>query len=261
MKLGIEGYHAIVTGGSRGIGKSIVEGLLKEGVNVSYCARTVTGKEYDHLPELELETGVKTRPRVSGTSVDLCNTESIKPWVEKAVEEFGRLDIVVSNASPMQHDWEVSFKGDILACVELINCCAPHLEKSTAPSIVLNGSYAQSEIIQLPGVGELSPYGPHKAAVAHISGHMSHLLGPKGIRVNVVSAGLIMHPGSAWDLWSQHLPEETDKWLSRVNLGPKRWGTPEEVADAVVYLCSRRASYISGAALQVAGAMQVGIQY
>jgi len=269
MKLGMEGQHAIVTGGTRGLGKAMVEALLKEGVNVSYCARTVTGNEFNEfLSTTAAEPGVSKLGRVSGTVLDLGNTSDIKPWVDKAVEEFGGLNIVISNASPMLptnsvEDWTGTFYADILAVVVLIQATEEYLA-ATRGNILINGSCAQRESVVFPGSGgKESPYAPVKAALAQHANNMAKVLGPKGIRVNTIAPGLIMFPGANWDKALQYLPHEVKPFIDRVALDkPKgRWGTPEEVADAALYLVSPRASYVSGASLLVTGAFHIATAF
>jgi len=265
MKLGIEGFHAIVTGGTRGIGKAIVEGLLREGCNVSYCARNVTGKEFADFNEKE--QGISSKAQAVGVPLDLTHKDEIEPWIKNAVEKFGRLDILISNGSPMAagptvEDWTISFKADILGCVLFIQHSVPYLEKSPMPSIIVNGSAAGRERVIFAGSGgREAPYGPFKAALAQHVNNMTAVLGPKNIRINCITPGLIKFPGADWDKACQMIPDEVEPFIQRVTLGHRRWGTPEEVADTAVYLASPRAAYVHGATVLITGGFHIATAF
>jgi len=265
MKLGIEGFHAIITGGTKGLGKAIITGLLREGCNVSYCARKVNVDGDDFGGDVQLEPGVKTKAQAVGTVVDVGDKEALTKWVQASAEKFGRLDIVISNATPYAsqdtvEDWTMSFQIDILGCVNLVHASEPFLENSPAASIIIMGSAVQREACVFPGATGANPYGPLKAALTQHSNNLAHVLGPKGIRVNTICPGNTFVEGGIWDTLTTHFPEESDVFRKRTALG-QRFAKPEEIADVTIYTASPRASFVSGSTVMATGAFHIGTQF
>lgn len=135
MDLGLTGKRFAVTGGTRGIGRAVVEGLLAEGAAVAYCARTP-----DAVAETqtELAAGGAT---VVGSAVDVSDAAAVAGWVSRTAEEFGGLDGVVANVSALAipestEAWRTSFEVDLMGTVSLVDAALPHLLDSGAGSIV-----------------------------------------------------------------------------------------------------------------------------
>ncbi|WZH45456.1 hypothetical protein QYS62_006515 [Fusarium acuminatum] len=260
----LTGTHALVTGGTKGIGRVIVETLLSEGVNVSYCSRNVRGDEFANFKN------AADNVRAIGSSVDIANAASIQGWVESAAKEFGRIDLVVANACPkftettVDH-WEKSFQADVLGLINLINASAPHLEKrSGTGSIIVISSLAGFET-KHPAIG--GPYTTLKRAQATIAKDFGRLLGPKGVRVNTIVPGAvdspsIRHPDGTVELSTfaqskKAHPEFLNMILQSIPLGD--FGQAQDVANAVVFLGSRLGKYIHGVNLYLDGGMSTAL--
>jgi NAD(P)-dependent dehydrogenase (short-subunit alcohol dehydrogenase family) len=244
--------RAVVTGGTKGIGRAIVETLAEEGVSVALCART----------ESDVTETVKTLQQsgaaVTGRAVDVADKVALTTWVEDVAAELGGLDIVVSNVSALaipneEQNWRKSFEVDMLGTVRLVDVALPHLESSEAPSIVTVSSVSGREIDFAAG-----PYGTFKAALIHYTQGLAYQLAGKGIRANTVSPGNTYFPGGVWWDIEQNNPTLFSEALALNPTG--RMAKPEEVARAVVFLASPAASFVTGTNLVVDGALTRGVQ-
>jgi NAD(P)-dependent dehydrogenase (short-subunit alcohol dehydrogenase family) len=244
MDLGLEGRKAIVTAGSRGIGLSIARTLADQGCHVAICAR---GQEGLEAARKDLEArGVK----VFTKSVDVADGEALEAFVGEAAADLGGLDVYVSNASagggPGLPAWQPAFDIDVMGTVRGIAAATPHLAQSDAGSIVVIGSTAALEFLGVP-----QAYNAMKAALISHASDMSQALAPQGIRVNVVSPGPIYFEGGNWEMIKQAMPAVYENAVKQCAIG--RMGTPEEVANTVVFLASPAASLVTGANLVVDG--------
>ena len=253
MNLGLKGKKAIVTGGSRGIGRAVANRLAMEGANVAICARS--GDEVAEAVKALQGMGV----RATGGSVDVSDGPALKAWIDSATGELGGLDILVPNVSAMasshtEEAWRGAFEIDIMGTINTVDAALPHLEKSDAGSIVCINSVAALQYF-----GGVRPYNTLKAALVNHMSNLAHELAPKGIRVNSVSPGTIYSEGGVWHTREFETPEIYKGALAMNPMG--RMGTPEEVANATVFLCSPMASFTSGTNLLVDGAMTPSVQY
>ena len=253
MDLGLRGKRAIVTGGTRGIGRRIVDLLLAEGCHVGFCARSKA--EVERMVE-EIGTG---DPRLVGGTVDVADGEQLREWIGETAAALGGLDIVIPNASALVGGadagaWRKGLEVDVLGTVHAVEAALPHLETSDAAAIV-----AISSTAAINTSGGVRAYSGVKAALISYMSGLSTNLGAKGIRANTVSPGAIYFEGGVWDVRKREAPEAYAAAVARCPMG--RLGTPEEVAKAVVFLASPAASYISGTNLIVDGAATTRIQY
>jgi 3-oxoacyl-[acyl-carrier protein] reductase len=253
MDLGLQGLRALVTGGTRGIGRAIVDALAAEGAAVGFCART----ERDVTDTVEALT--KRGSVAVGMAVDVADEQGLLRWVADSASELGGVDLVVANVSALAipdepANWRASFDVDMMGTVRLVNAALPYLERSDAASIVTIASVSGREIDFAAG-----PYGVFKAAIIHYTQGLAYQLAAKGIRANSVSPGNTYFPGGVWENIEQHNPE---LFAQAMALNPTgRMAKPEEIARAAVFLASPAASFITGANLLADGALTRGVQF
>lgn len=245
MDLGLKGKRAAVTGGSRGIGRAIVELLLAEGAEVAFCARGEGGVR-------DAEAAFARKGKATGSALDAGDGAAVEAWIGRSAAAMGGLDIVVANVSAMDirntaEAWRKSVEIDILGTVALCAAAWPHLEK-TAGSVVVIGSIAGVEVS-----GPTQPYRSVKAALVPYVKSMAIDGAAKGVRINCISPGTIYFEGGVWHKRELADPKGFKTAVDRNPTG--RMGTPQEVANAAVFLASPAASFISGVNLLVDGAV------
>ena len=252
MDLGLKGLRALVSGGTKGIGRAVAGLLANEGASVAICARD-EGEVKATAADLQAG-GVS----VYGQALDVSDGPSLKSWVENAAGSLDGLDIVVANVSALainndEESWLQGFEVDMMHSVRMVEAAMPWLEKSTAASIVTVSSVSGREIDFAAG-----PYGAFKAALLHYTQGLANQLAVKGIRANSVSPGNTYFDGGVWQQIEQGDP---DFFAQALALNPTgRMANPEEIARAVVFLASPAASFIMGTNLVVDGALTRGVQ-
>lgn len=253
MDLGLKDAKVLVTGSTKGIGRAIAETFAAEGANVGVCAR--------NLAEVESTVAALKAKGVGafGGAVDVANAGVLKAWVEDMAAKLGGIDVVVANVSALaigqdDESWEKEFATDMMGTVRLVNAAMPYLEKSAAGAIVTISSVSGREVDFAAG-----PYGTFKAAIIHYTQGLANQLAAKGIRANSVSPGNTYFDGGVWNMIKDNNPE---LYKTALALNPTgRMGTPQEMANAAVFLASRAASFITGTNLVVDGALTRGVQF
>lgn len=249
MDLHLVGKKVILTGGTRGIGRSVAETLADEGCDLAICARS------DDQVELAVESLRARGVTVVGGVLDVADHERVHDWVTNTAEQLGGVDILVSNVSAQSSEWRRSVELDILACVNVVEATLPHLVRAQHGGAIV-AIASQAGLLAVPSY---KPYSAVKAALISYMGALSRELAPHGIRVNSVSPGEIDFPGGFWDRMKDEDPELVSRTLAASATG--RFGTPVEVARAVAFLASPAASYISGTNLLVDGASKDFVQF
>jgi len=253
MDLNLKGKKAVIVGGARGIGRATAEILASEGANVAICARDQ--KNVDTAVAALAAKGV----HATGAAVDVTDGDAYKAWITAAGEELGGIDIFIAMASAGggvldESGWRANFETDILGTTRGIEAAMPFLKKSQAGSIILMSSTAAVENFFAP-----QPYNALKAALITYGSQLSQALAGDGIRVNTVSPGPTYFDGGNWETIKVHAPAIFDATVASSAAG--RLGTPEEVANAVVFLASPAASLITGANLVVDGGFTKRVQF
>jgi 3-oxoacyl-[acyl-carrier protein] reductase len=256
MDLHLKGRNALVLGGTRGIGRAIAETFAHEGANVAICARDA-GQVAETVAALK-DKGV----RASGGAVDITDGPALKAWVAKAGDELGGIDILVSNAGAMAQgadpaSWESNFRLDLLGAVNAFDAARPFLEKSAEKTgdaafvIISSVSAAESD--------NASSYGPIKAALIHYAKGLARQHAKRGIRANVVSPGMVYFKGGVWNRIEQSAPDFFKQAMARNPTG--RAATPQEIANAAVFLASPASSYTTGVNLLVDGSVSRRVNF
>ncbi len=251
MDLHLEGTRVLVTGGTRGIGRAIVEAFLDEGAHVAFCAR-------DAGEVRAAQDTLSERGTAVGSSVDVGDAAALAAWVEESAAAFGGLDTVVANVSALaipdtEESWQASLNVDVMHTVRLVRAALPHLEASDTASIIAVSSVSGRESDFASG-----PYGTAKTAIIGYVHGLAVQLAGRGVRANSVSPGNTYFEGG---VWSSIETGDPDLYRTALELNPTgQMGTPEEVAAPVVFLASTAARRISGTNLVVDGALTRSIQ-
>lgn len=262
MNLGIDGRTAIVTGASKGIGKSIAEGLLREGANVALVARTAD----------DLDAAAAEFASLSGQAypvqADVTEDDDVVAMVERTRERFGGPDILVNNAGILGSDdrfdevplevWRHVFEVNVFGIVRSTKAALPRMREQGWGRIVNIASEAGLQ------PDEYKPqYDASKAAVINLTKHLSKAYSKEGVLVNAVSPATSNTP-LVTELFERRAAAEgkpieqcREEFIEREKPGMvqglQRLGEPHEVADVAVFLCSERASWVTGANYRVDG--------
>lgn len=251
MDLQIKGKVALVTGGSRGIGRATALRFGSEGCNVAICAR---GEESLNKTLRELEgLGVVT----FGVVADMSIAGEAGRFVDEAAAALGGVDMLVNNvggssgstfAETCDEDWVKTFDLNLFHAVRATRAALPYFRKRGGGSVVTVAS-----ISGWRPAPDKSIYGAAKAAEIFLSSSLALELAPQNVRVNTVSPGSIDFPGGVWERFRNQNPEQFAAFAGR-EFPAGRLGKAGEVADVIVFLSSPKANWINGAHIPVDGA-------
>ena len=250
MDLGLQHKVAIVTGGSKGIGRGIAEALAAEGANLAICARTA-GPLREARQSLQRHGG-----EVFAVPCDVGDPEALREFLETSRQRFGGVDILVNNVSALHASddeltaWEASIRLDLLASVRATRQVAPWIAERGGGSILFISSISGLE------AGSPPAYAGIKAALISYSKTLAMSLAAQKIRVNTIAPGSIEFEDGNWAWARVENPERYNRTLAKIPWG--RLGTPEEVGAVAAFLVSKPASWITGVCLAVDGGQHKG---
>lgn len=254
MELGLAGRRVVVTGGTRGIGRAIVEQLAAEGADVAFCARDA--RQVADTAAALAAHGTK----IVGAALDVGDGAAYGAWLENSAKALGGVDIFVPNvsggASTESGDapWRRNFEIDLLHAVRGCEALLPNLVRSAAGSVVLVSSIAAVETFLAP-----TSYGAIKAALLTWSKQLAKAVAKDGVRVNAVSPGPVHVEDGDWGRVQRDMPDFYAQIEARCGLG--RLPRPEDIARAVVFLASPAAAMITGSNLVIDAGFTERVQF
>lgn len=252
MNLRLTDKVAIVTGSSRGLGLATARSLAVEGCRVGICAR---GEERLRQAAAEIGSAAGDPSRVLPVAADLSTAEGVRSVIDRTVAAFGGLDILVNSIGlagggslldTSDQQWQEAFDQTLFPAIRASKLAVPYMQQRGGGAIVIIASIFGRE------AGGRMAYNAVKAAEISLAKSLAQQLAPSGIRVNSVSPGSILFEGGSWWRRQQADPAGIAEFTRR-ELPFGRFGRPEEVADVVAFLCSDRASWISGTSIVVDG--------
>lgn len=251
MKLKLKNQTILITGSGSGIGRGIADGFLKEGASVII---TDLNKK-SLLKTAEEFSNQYSEEKILSFFGNLNKPDILESLYQFIIDEAGGVDHLVCNIGsgksvpPLDEDvseFQRMLDINLLNAVGIVNQLYPLLEKSVSkdacfPSVTFVGSICGVETLGCPVA-----YASAKSALVSYAKNISFPLGRKGIRVNVVSPGNIMFPGSTWEKKIEEDPEKVDEMLKN-EVPLQCFGNNEDVANAIVFLASKRAKFVNGA--------------
>jgi 3-oxoacyl-[acyl-carrier protein] reductase len=244
MDLGLAGRTALVTGGTRGIGRAIAGALVADGVRVAVVARGAQGLEAS-----ERELGV------TGIAADLTTEEGCARAFAEARTALGPLDILVNNLGGRAGDsWSDTGVAELETAITVNLYAAVRMSKLALPDMTNQGWGRIIVIASIYGreTGGAPSYNAAKAAEISFATSLAREVGAQGVLVNSVAPGSILFEGGSWDRRQKADPTAIAAFVER-EMPLRRFGRPEEVAAVVTFLCSEQASLVNGACIVVDG--------
>jgi 3-oxoacyl-[acyl-carrier protein] reductase len=267
MELGLSGRTAVITGGSKGIGRAIARGLASQGVRLVLIARTAETLEKT-AEDIRTETGMD----VLAARADITSTDQVDAAARAAKDAFGTVHIVVNNAGgPMRRmdrqilwadgEWIGDLDNKILGALRVTRAFLP-LMPSDGTGRIINISGTASTIVWAPAL----THGLNNAAMNQATGYLATDLASQQITVNTVVPGLVGTEGR--EAWAENMSRQQNvsknefvaTFCKRMGILAGRWAGMDEVADTVVFLASDRARYFNGAKIILDGGLNVNVR-
>lgn len=245
----LEGKVAVVTGAARGIGKAIAITFAKHGADVAFTDLAIDDNAKDTENEIAAY-GVKVKAYASNAA----HFDETHKVVEEIVKDFGRIDILVNNAGITRDglmmrmnetQWDMVINVNLKSAFNFIHACTPVMMRQKAGSII-----NMSSVVGISGNAGQANYSASKAGLIGLAKSVAKELGSRGIRANCIAPGFIIT-----EMTGQLSEEVRKEWADKIPL--KRGGTPQDVADACLFLASDLSSYVSGQVLPVCGGMNM----
>jgi NAD(P)-dependent dehydrogenase (short-subunit alcohol dehydrogenase family) len=256
LDLGIQGLRVLVTAGASGIGREVARAFVREGAKVHIC----------DIDAQALGALAKSDPKISGTQTDVADRAQVAALFSAALDKLGGLDVLINNAGiagptakveeMKPEDWDRCLSVNITGQFNCARLAVPHLRKSNNASIV-NLSSAAGRL----GFPMRTPYSASKWAVIGFTKSLAMELGPSAIRVNAILPGIVEgdrirrvfeSKAKARGISFEEMQAEA---LSYVSM--KTTVTPQQLADAILFICSPRGRTISGQAISICGDTQM----
>ena len=248
MKL-LEGKTAIITGGTRGIGRAVALRFAQEGANIAF-----TGRSYnDNMKEVEAEIA-KLGVQSKGYAFDASNFEEAHKIVEQIKEDFGKIDVLINNAGitkdglmmrMTEDQWDSVINVNLKSAFNLTHAITPIMMRQKSGSII-----NMSSVVGLTGNAGQANYSASKAGLVGLTKSMAKEIGSRGIRVNAIAPGFILT-----DMTGELSEEVRNRWAEQIPL--RRGGTPEDVANTALFLASDLSLYVTGQVISVCGGMNM----
>jgi 3-oxoacyl-[acyl-carrier protein] reductase len=252
MDLQLTDKVALVTGSSRGLGLASARSLVAEGCRVCLCAR---GSEQLAAAAVEVEAVARRPNMIMTVQADVSTSDGIALVVDRTVERFGGVDILVNNVGraagtdlleTTDAEWQAAFDETLFPAIRASRLAVPHMKRRGGGAIIMIASIWGRES------GGRMTYNAVKAAEISLAKSLAQQLAPLNIRVNSVAPGSILFPGGSWHIRQQADPQGIAEFIKR-DLPFGRMGRADEVGSVVAFLASPKASWVSGASITVDG--------
>ena len=256
MNLNLGNKKVLITGASRGIGLAVTESFLQEGAKTCLVSRG-SSTLYENEKKLQNTYGLES---VIAYKCDCTNVESLNSLKNEIENKWNSLDIVIVNVGdgrsvsdtlPDDEQWKKTWNSNFESALQTARTFLPMLEESQGVLLFI------SSIAGMEAFGAPTDYSTAKTAIIALAKNMARKLAP-GVRVNVIAPGNVLFDGGSWDEKIQQDKERLDE-IIKSTVPMNRFATPQEIADSAVFLCSDRASFITGATLVVDGGQTVGV--
>ncbi len=248
MKL-LEGKTAVITGGSRGIGKAIALKFAGEGANIA-ITNIIDNEEFANAVKEIASLGVRAKGYVSDAS-DFASSEKV---IDQIVNDFGNIDILVNNAGitrdtllmrMTEEQWDLVLTVNLKSVFNLTKAGIKPMMKQKSGSII-----NMSSVVGVNGNSGQANYSASKAGILGFTKSIAKELGSRNIRCNAIAPGFIMTE------MTEKLPEDVkNEWISKIPL--RRGGTPDDVANIALFFASDMSSYVTGQTINVCGGMAI----
>ncbi len=256
MDLGLTDKRVLITGASRGIGAATAKVFLQEGSKVCIVSR---GSQQLYETEHQLQTQFG-KEHIYAEQCDCTNPDALISLRERLQDKWSGIDIVMANIGdgrsvqdplPSDQQWQQTWNNNFESTLHTARTFLPLLQQSKGCLLFV------SSITAMEAFGAPVDYSTAKTAVAALAKNMARKLG-QAVRVNVLAPGNVLFPNSAWDEKIKQDPQRVEEIIAST-VPMNRFGTPEDMADAAVFICSERAKFITGSVMVVDGGQTVGV--